>query len=377
MRLLLRYCIGLLGLLALAMGGLIMIGRRAEARTEWIAYISNQEAPYTIYRMAPDGTDSQPILQVGQRINSLQWSPNGAWLMYLRRGRAYRVHVTGVGHRPLTPDDWFTYEAAWSPDGHWIAYVTSENNIFTIRLQRPDSALPHTTIATYQNFDPFDLQWSHDAGWLAYIQYEFVMRVEPTGENNLRVTHTNENFASLAWSPDSKWLAYTSTAGGNSQLYRIAMTGGTEQRLTNNHNLVALWPQWSPDGQWIIFAGSSSNNESIERVNNPAERNLYRIPAHGGDPVALTDGLRVIRPLSFSPDGAWIVYISDNRILPTLYRTRIADGYTEALSQPRYHDDSPTWSSRIERPFSGWRLVGVGGVLCAISLILNVKWAVL
>src|SRR5215475_11906041 len=53
------------------------------------------------------------------------------------------------------------------------------------------------------------------------------------------------------WSPDAKWLAFVGQRDGKFTLFRVPVTGGTEQRLT-----AAGYddgPEYAPDGKFIYF----------------------------------------------------------------------------------------------------------------------------
>lgn len=74
------------------------------------------------------------------------------------------------------------------------------------------------------------------------------------------------------WSPDAKWLAFVGQREGKYSLFRVAVEGGPEQRLTSKGNYDD-GPEYSPDGKWIYFNSNRSGNWDI-----------WRIPAEGGGP---------------------------------------------------------------------------------------------
>lgn len=74
------------------------------------------------------------------------------------------------------------------------------------------------------------------------------------------------------WSPDGKWLSFVGQRNGHFELFRVAATGGDEQRLTSKGGYDD-GPEYTPDGKWIYF---NSNRTGGWRV--------WRIPAEGGGP---------------------------------------------------------------------------------------------
>jgi len=105
------------------------------------------------------------------------------------------------------------------------------------------------------------------------------------------------------WSPDGKWLAFVGERDGNFNLFRVAVTGGEEQRLTSKKSYDD-GPDYSPDGKWIYFNSDRSGSWDI-----------WRMPAEGAGPDdkkaerVTSDELEDWFPHP-SPDGKWLVFLS-------------------------------------------------------------------
>lgn len=103
-------------------------------------------------------------------------------------------------------------------------------------------------------------------------------------------------------------------------LYTVPVNGGEARRLTSHIGYEAF-ARYSPDGQTIAFTGEYDGN-----------REVYTIPAIGGEPVRLTYSSTNGRDdmgdrmgpnnivMSWTPDGSGIVY-----------RNRISDGFSAKL----------------------------------------------
>ena len=98
------------------------------------------------------------------------------------------------------------------------------------------------------------------------------------------------------WSPDGKWLSFVGQRGDNFDLFRVAFTGGEEQRLTS-HKGYDDGPDYSPDGKWIYFNsdraggwdvwrmpadGAGPNDSLAERVTNDAHEDWFPHPSPNG-----------------------------------------------------------------------------------------------
>ena len=92
--------------------------------------------------------------------------------------------------------------------------------------------------------------------------------------------------------------------GGRSDLYRASWPAGTLrlERLTND-DYDDLEPDVSPDGQWVVFAS--------DRGDRGGRYGLFRLALSGGTPERVSDPpTGSDRQPVYSPDGKWIAYRS-------------------------------------------------------------------
>ena len=139
-----------------------------------------------------------------------------------------------------------------------------------------------------------------------------------------RVTFDGAGIAdpSPIWSPDGQRIGFTKSArgGGNPTLFvkSSSGTGGEEHLLDSSDSLQAL--DWSPDGKFLLYAASS---------NDPSSRavGLWLLPLTGDrKPVPfVTTPFREGRG-TFSPDGKWIAYTSDESGRNQVYVQSVSAG---------------------------------------------------
>lgn len=83
-----------------------------------------------------------------------------------------------------------------------------------------------------------------------------------------------------------------------SGLWRSRVDGSEQLQLTSTLFLVLL-PRWSPDGTRIAFMGRTSLQQPWK---------IYVVPAHGGEPQAISDDDRDESDPDWSPDGESLMF---------------------------------------------------------------------
>ena len=116
------------------------------------------------------------------------------------------------------------------------------------------------------------------------------------GTNAKQLTADGNEHFDPALTPDGRAIVWSTSAAGPRNIWRMNLDGGTQngqsgpQQITHGNN---EWhPEYTPDGKWLVY------------VTMP--QSLAKIPAAGGTPVRLTNGLSW-RP-TVSPDSQWIAY---------------------------------------------------------------------
>jgi dipeptidyl aminopeptidase/acylaminoacyl peptidase len=94
-----------------------------------------------------------------------------------------------------------------------------------------------------------------------------------------------------------------------------------------------LDPAWSPDGQWVVFVATTDRNRVAYATTTT---HLYRVPAAGGEPQAITSGPDSFGGPLFAPDGKTLYATYSRREEEALYsHSRIAAIQWSQLAKPR------------------------------------------
>jgi eukaryotic-like serine/threonine-protein kinase len=105
------------------------------------------------------------------------------------------------------------------------------------------------------------------------------------------------------WSPDSQQVAFSSTRGTQEDIYVKPVGGGSNEQLLLGGEGNKEPDRWSADGRYILFDYFSKKTQAYD---------IWALPVFGDRkpfPVVQSPGTDYYG--TFSPDGKWVAYVSD------------------------------------------------------------------
>lgn len=274
-----------------------------------LVYVADISSVRTLMRW--HNGQSQPILEMSDRIGTLVFSPDGQHAA----GYAYReVQQFDLRNRSVQsydmPCECSAMVTMWSPDRAGPSFMgrAPSGNLHWFRLDK--------------------------------------------GDHSTALSQVGGRFSAPLFAPDESAMVYQNF-GRNAGLTIQPFDAPAYSLIETD---VAEWPTWSPDGAWIIFL-SNLEGDSMD---------LYRIRPDGTDLQRLTDTPKTERRPSWSQDGQWLAFTSGNAIG---YIERIRIDGSEHLSLPngsRIPIDfgSLAWSPVIDLEWSPlWALLSSLGLL--------------
>jgi len=150
-----------------------------------------------------------------------------------------------------------------------------------------------------------------------------------------------------AFSPDGKWIAFSGNYAGNTDVYRVAVSGGQPQRLTF-HPQADRVRGWDPSGAHILF--TSPRELTYQRGGH-----LWQVSRDGGYPQRLP--MPVAFDGAFSPSGRRIAYQPfapaysgasgwkryRGGTTPPIWLFDLESHDIERVPHPRVNDTAPMW----------------------------------
>jgi len=211
--------------------------------------------------------------------------------------------------------------------------------------------------------------WSPDGSLLAFIyersrKYEIYV-LDPDTLGEMRISTVTEPSGKYSWSPDSSRLAVSyESAGRQAEVWTIRNDGSGLSRLTNATDVQAYQahfdPAWSPDGSLIAYVAYSG----------PSEKSRIHLVTPGGeDRTPLEHASRDHAPLSWSPDGASLLFSDGN----DLYLASVRTLEEVQLTDNPAVDWTPAWSPEGQAiAFIRMRLTSVRGFAAGELLVTSV-----
>jgi Tol biopolymer transport system component/serine/threonine protein kinase len=215
---------------------------------------------------------------------------------------------------------------AISPDGTSIAYASRAAGSWDIYVRRIGGRNP-TLVAGDPNRNESAPAWSPDGRFIAFHDAAAnggIFVVGASGESVRRITDRGFH---PAWSPDGRSIAfcqelvvYPEARQTRSALSAVDVVTGRIRLLTEGD---AVQPAWSPSGRRIAFWGSIGGR-----------RDLFTIPASGGDPVPVTRDAALNWSVTWAPDGHYLYFASDRGGAMNLWRVSIDEVSGRPLGEP-------------------------------------------
>ena len=171
-----------------------------------------------------------------------------------------------------------------------------------------DTARPFTALRLSADgrYVAFQVHACIDSIWLYAMDRGTLTRLTSEWDNALPV-----------WDPSGREIAVTSARAGAYNLYKLAVDGGSQAERLATSVYTQVPTSWSPDGSFLAFHES--------RVETGADVLLLSL---SGDrnPKPFLNGRANEMWATFSPNGAWIAYQSDETGRFEVYLRRYPDG---------------------------------------------------
>jgi Tol biopolymer transport system component/serine/threonine protein kinase len=179
---------------------------------KWIAFTSDRDGNWEIYKMRPDGTEVTRLTSSPSQDGWPSWTPDGQRIVFdsdrAGTSQIFIMDADGSNVRKLTdlPDTYNTYPFV-SPDGSQIVFSAQnqpdyEGDIYVMDIDGGN--LTRLTSTAALNYAP---SWSPDGGRIVFVSDRdgdhniYVMNADGSGQTRLTDTDGEDTTPSFAWVP--------------------------------------------------------------------------------------------------------------------------------------------------------------------------------
>ena len=305
-----------------------------------------------------------------------RFSPDGKWIAFSseRNGNldVYLIPSGGGNAKQLT-----TYSAddivlGWSNDSRSVLFSSNRGEDFTpqLYLVSVDGGMPWkagTDMGVQASYSPDGKRLAYNQKaqvyWRKYYRgsnQSDIMIMDVAAKKFTQVTDFDGIDSWPMWGHDG-FIYFVSDRDGNglTNIWRVSENGGKADKVTTFKSGDVRWPAISSDGRTIVFehdfgiwkldvnskratpialnidAETQENLADLRSFNSEADDydlapssrriafsihgEIFTAPVEEGDLKQLTDGPARDRQVSYSPDGKWLAYISDQSGREELY----------------------------------------------------------
>ncbi len=260
----------------------------------------------------------------------------------------------GAKSLQLTSDAGLEYFPSLAPDAKSFLYASRAAGNWDIYWQRVGGK---NTVNLTKDSAADDTQpaFSPDGNHIAFRSEREpagVYVMEATSENARRVLDYGHY---PSWSPDGRALVVsedtftepTSRSVIPSALWVVEVATGTKRKLTEGD---AVQPSWSPNGQRIAYWGMRAGG---------AQRDIWTIPASGGEPLQVTNDEAFDWNPVWSPDGKYLYFASYRGGSMNFWRVPLDERTGEVTGAPETVTTPSSYSQHLSFSRDGTRMAYV------------------
>ncbi len=255
------------------------------------------------------------------------------------KGRGKEIYTVGLDGRDLrqvTDNRSFNLFPRWGPDGEKIAYTSFRTGVPMIYLRNLVDGKDRLVLRYGNSKSPGSFSPSGD---FLYVTVSVdgnsdIYRVELSGSSVQKVVGGWGIEVSPSLSPDGREVAFVSNRSGSPQVY-VKSIGSSDERRVSQAGYYSTSPSWSPAGDRIAYTSLVEGKYSIFTVRPDGSDGRLAISGNGD----------CIDP-SFSPDGRYLVYTFRKNGYSELKIASVDGRWQRTVFKGLSAAGSPSWSPR-------------------------------
>ncbi len=319
---------------------------------KYVAWISNKGRDYfsqnriIIWDREQGSKKELPVSGVS---SSLDWSPDGRYLVYARQDR--NRHMSSLNDLYLwdvkdEKEIRLSYglrgsNPAFSPDGRSIAFVSATDGLHALNLLR----LPQNPESETWREAAYNVTTGRLLPHKAETIYQRDVRVRASELTQLLAFEDGRQIYHPRWRPDGRRIVFGTAVEYGRNIGQYDLDTGKFSILMKAREELR-YPVYSPDGAWLYFSSSKTGIY-----------NLYRVKSDGGPAQLLTNvtGGAFMPTVNNRGEVAYACYDSIGYKLAFMARpvaldaslARYDDNYPQSVPVKNFNDDTiPEYATR-------------------------------
>lgn len=281
-----------------------------------IAFIRRESAGINHVFITDLSGNSSKIAGLNGVLRGVEWLSDQKLLFASDHSGPSALMYVDIYEKDPIPFPGMAYNAAsptLSPGGNYLTFETIHDNanIVSFDLKNPawQDKTPLRTLIASTRWDSTP-QYSPNGKQMVFSSARNgrsqIWVCDADGRNLTQLTHMVSGFTSAPrWSPDGKTIAFDTRPlqTNKVQIFTVPATGGEPYQISDGMSNDLL-PTWSHNGEFIYFQATRDN-----------QRGLWRMPAMGGTPVLMTAQCTMLG--LEDPDGKGLFFVNssdDNRL---------------------------------------------------------------
>jgi Tol biopolymer transport system component/DNA-binding winged helix-turn-helix (wHTH) protein len=281
-----------------------------------IAFTRNDDTKQTVLLITAnaDGTEERVMASRSQPewLQWPAWSPDGKTIAYAvnrfdaggRSSMIIGIDATSSSEHQLTTQRWFQIEQlAWLGDaGTLIVSAAEQDKLSPVQIWRLTIATGEVQRVTNDLNSYAGVSLTASGNALVTMQTDRLANIwiAPNGDAKDAMQITSgagkfDGFFGAAWTPDGH-VIYTSAVSGAWDIWKMDADGSNQKQLTSGVGS-NYGPAASPDGRYVVFVSNRAGGAF----------NVWRMDRDGGNPKQLTFGSDE-NFAHVTADNRWVVY---------------------------------------------------------------------